>query len=79
VRFVPPRFAPFAFSLIISGLMSLLVTCVATAKNVGTGAGFAGAWMAAWAFAWPIACAAILVLAPMVRRLVGAITLPPPR
>jgi pheromone shutdown protein TraB len=79
VRFVPQRFAPFAFGMIISGLMSLLVTCVATAKNVGIGAGFAGAWMAAWAFAWPIACAAILVLGPLTRRLVAAITLPPPR
>ena len=77
MRFLPARFGHLAFGAIVSGLMSLLVTGVATAKNVGIGKDFADAWMAAWAFAWPIACAAILVMAPLVRRLIGAITLPP--
>jgi hypothetical protein len=76
MRFLPARYGQLAFGVIVSGLMSFLVTGLATAKNVGVGAGFTDAWMAAWAFAWPIACAAILVLGPLVRRLVASITLP---
>jgi hypothetical protein len=77
VRFLPQQVAPIAFGVIISGLMSLLVTGIATAKALGLGDGFHAAWMDAWRLAWPIACTAILILGPLVRRLVARMTLPP--
>lgn len=39
---LPARFAPVLFSLILSGLMSFIVTGVATWKALGFGAGFPG-------------------------------------
>jgi hypothetical protein len=78
MRFLPARFVQLAFSVILSGLMSLLVTGVASLKNVGFGPDLTGAWMSAWAFTWPIAGVVIHVLAPLVRRLVAAITEAPP-
>jgi hypothetical protein len=77
MRFLPARYGQVAFSVVISGLMSLLVTGVASLRTVGLGPGFTGAWMSAWALAWPIAGAAIHFLAPVVRRLVAAITQAP--
>jgi hypothetical protein len=76
MRFVPARHAPIAFGVIISGMMSFLVTLIATAKVLGLGPGFVAAWMSAWSLAWPIAAGALLLLRPVVQRIVAAITLP---
>jgi hypothetical protein len=60
--------------VILSGMMSFLVTCITTAKALGFQPGFVAAWMEARAFAWPVACAAVLMLEPIVRRLVAKLT-----
>lgn len=36
---IPARFAPVLFGLILSGLMSCIVTCIATVKEIGLGSG----------------------------------------
>lgn len=73
---IPARYAHAVFSVIISGLMSLIVTCVATLKAVGFGPHSFGDWMAAWSLSWPIACAVILVVGPRVRRFVEGLVRP---
>lgn len=55
-------------------MMSFLVTCIATAKALGLQPGYVAALMEAWTLAWPVACAAVLTLAPIVRRLVARLT-----
>jgi len=65
---IPARFAHAVFGLIMSGLMSCIVTGIATVKAVGFGPGTLGDWMASWAFCWPIAFTVILTLGPMVKR-----------
>ncbi len=74
----PARFAPLLFGFLLSGTMSLLVSGISTLKALGPVPGFLGEWLAAWGLAWPIAFATVLVVAPLVRRIVAAITEPGP-
>lgn len=73
---VPARFAPVLFGLLLSGLMSLIVSGIATLRAVGFAgeAGFAGIWMGSWLFSWAVAFPAVLVVAPLARRLVARLT-----
>lgn len=73
---LPQRFAPVLFGLLLSGLMSFIVSGIATLKALGPVAGMPGAWMSAWAVAWLVAFPTVLVVAPFVRRIVAAITGP---
>ncbi|APG45558.1 DUF2798 domain-containing protein [Phaeobacter porticola] len=75
---LPARFAPILFGLILSGIMSCIVTGVATLKAVGFSAEAPGLWMGAWSFGWPVAFAVVLVVAPGVRRLVAILVKSPP-
>jgi len=71
---IPARYAHVAFALVLSGMMSLLVSGVSTAKALGPVAGFLGIWMGNWAFSWAVAFPAVLVVAPLARRLVARLT-----
>jgi len=75
---LPHRMAPILFSLLTSGFMSLLVSGVATWRALGVPADFVTLWLKAWGAAWPIAFAALLFVAPAVRRIVAAIVETPP-
>jgi hypothetical protein len=76
VPVIPARFAPLLFGLILSGLMSLLVSGIATLRATGGGAGFPGLWAASWLTAWLVAFPVVLVVAPLARRLVGRLVRP---
>lgn len=67
---IPARFAPLLFALILSGIMSSLVTCVATLRNVGMVPDFAAVWMATWISAWAVAFPTAAIVAPLARRVV---------
>jgi hypothetical protein len=73
---IPARFAPILFGLILSGLMSLMVSGIATLRSVGLVEGFVGLWLTAWAASWAVAFPAVLVVAPITRRLVARLTAP---
>jgi hypothetical protein len=73
---LPARYAPVLFGLLLSGLMSFLVTGIATLKALGPAPGFVREWLASWGFAWPVAFATVLAVAPLARRVVAAITEP---
>ena len=70
------RLSHIMFCLIMSGLMSCIVTGIATVKAIGFGPGTFGDWMAAWAFCWPIAFSVIVILGPSVKRLVDRLVRP---
>lgn len=65
-----PRFAPALFSFVLSGLMSLVVSGIATVRNAGFVDSFFDLWIGAWLPSWLIAFPIVLVVAPMARRLV---------
>lgn len=71
---IPVRFAPVLFGLILSGLMSLVVSGIATLRAIGMGAGFADVWVNAWLTAWLFAFPIVLVAAPLTRRVVARMT-----
>lgn len=68
---IPARFAPVLFGLILSGLMSCIVSGIATLRALGPVPGFFGSWMGSWALAWAIAFPTVLVVAPVTRRIVA--------
>lgn len=72
-----PRFAPILFGFLLSGLMSLVVSGIATLRAIGFVDGFPGLWMSAWASSWLVAFPTVLVVAPVVRRLVGRLVRQP--
>ncbi|EAQ46559.1 hypothetical protein MED193_15227 [Roseobacter sp. MED193] len=68
---IPARFAPALVGLILSGLMSCIVTLVATVKTLGLNDEVFPTWLNAWLFGWPIAFAVVLIAGPAVRGLVS--------
>lgn len=72
---IPSRYAHILFGFILSGLMSLMVSGMSTALASGLDAGFPGRWIVgAWLPSWTVAFPAVLIVAPITRRLVGALT-----
>lgn len=69
----PKRFGPALFGFILSGLMSFLVSGIATYRAVGLAPGFFGLWSTAWIAAWLVAFPVVLVVAPLTRRTVDAL------
>ena len=68
---MPARFAPLAFGFVLSGLMSLLISGIATLRAAGLVDGFAGLWASAWLSSWVVAFPTVLIVAPLARRLVA--------
>ena len=73
----PARLAPVLFGFVLSGLTSLIVSGIATARATGLEAGawepahlWAGSWLSSWAVGFPT----VLIVAPWARRLVGRLT-----
>jgi hypothetical protein len=65
---IPARFAPALFGL-LSGLMSLIVPGVATARALGPEAGLLGRRLGAWLPGRAVAFPTVLMVAPLVGRL----------
>ena len=68
---IPARFAAIVFGFILSGLMSCLVSAIATARVSGVDHMFVQHWMAAWLPSWTVAFPAVLIVTPITRRLVA--------
>jgi hypothetical protein len=75
---LPAKTAPFLFGFFLSGLMSMLVSAIATVRVVGFSFEALAAWPPAWLTSWLVAFPIVLVVAPIVRRLVSKMVLPSP-
>ncbi|MEJ6815344.1 MAG: DUF2798 domain-containing protein [Octadecabacter sp.] len=73
---IPAHFAPILFGFILSGLMSEIVSAIATARVLDAGSPFIGQWFRSWISSWLVAFPAVLLIAPVTRRLVGKLTRP---
>ena len=67
---IPARFAPLAFGFVLSGLLSLLVSGIATVRQAGLSGDVSSLWMSSWLTSWPVAFPVVLVVAPLARRVV---------
>ncbi len=71
---IPHRYASILFGLILSGLMSAIVSGIATVRTLGIVPDFAAIWAGSWITSWAVAFPTVLVVAPLARRLVAALT-----
>lgn len=67
------RFEPFVFGFMLSGLMSFVVSGIATLRVTGMVPGFPSFWLGAWLTAWIFAFPVVLFVAPLARRIVSQI------
>ena len=67
--FIPRKLEHVAFSLLLSCFMSLLISGVATFSAIGFAPEFIQKWLYSWLSSWAIAFPAVMVVAPLVRRI----------
>ena len=60
-------------SVLMTSVMVLMVTLVATYLNLGLVTGFFGQWMKAYFIGWPVAAGTAFVIMPAARRLADRI------
>lgn len=65
------RWAPVVFGAMLSGLMSLIVSGIATLRVIGFTTDFVNLWLGGWLTAWAIAFPVVLIVAPVAQRLVA--------
>ncbi len=70
---IPKKYAPMLFSLILSGLMSCLVSGIATYRAAGLVDGFLVLWSSAWVAAWLLAFPTVMLVAPFTQRVVRSL------
>ncbi len=68
---IPARYASILFGFILSGLMSFMVSGISTLRAVGAAPDFGALWMSAWVPSWMVAFPAVLIVAPLTRKLVA--------
>lgn len=73
---IPARFAPIAFGFVLSMIMSAVISGVSTVSAIGISGELPGVWFRAWYSSWVIAFPAVLVVAPIARRIVARLTRP---
>lgn len=74
---VRARLIHVTFGLLLSGMMSFIVSGIATLRALGFTVAAADpaqsivTWLGAWAVSWAIAFPVVLVVAPIVRKIVA--------
>ncbi|MDP1862936.1 MAG: DUF2798 domain-containing protein [Thiobacillus sp.] len=71
---IPRKYGPLLFSLILSGLMSLLVSGISTFRAIGLVTNFSNLWSSAWLTAWLFAFPSVLLVTPLARKAVQLLT-----
>lgn len=71
---IPARFAPILFSALLSAIMVCIVSAFVLVTSQGFHPGLAAQWLKSCLTTWPIAFPTVAIVAPLVRRIVGHIT-----
>ncbi len=71
---MPKKYAHILFGLLLSGLMSFVVSGIATFRALGLNETFFVDWSESWLFSWMVAFPTVLVVAPLVRKMVARVT-----
>lgn len=71
---IPKKYGPQLFSLLLSGLMSLMVSGISTFRVTGLVSNFVNLWSSAWLTAWLFAFPAVLLVTPLARKAVQLLT-----
>ncbi|WP_299672266.1 DUF2798 domain-containing protein [uncultured Roseobacter sp.] len=73
---IPARYQHILFGFILSGLMSFMVSGIATFRSLGLIDGFFMLWITNWLPSWSVAFPTLLIVSPLTRRLVAKLTRP---
>jgi len=73
---IPAKYAQIAFGFFLSMIMSFIISGVSTATAAWGQPGFAGTWAQAWLSSWAVAFPAVLIVAPIARRIVARLVRP---
>ncbi|WP_299916095.1 DUF2798 domain-containing protein [uncultured Roseobacter sp.] len=68
---IPAKYQHFVFGFILSGLMSFMVSGIATFRTVGLIDGFVMLWITNWLPSWSVAFPTLLLVSPIARRIVA--------
>lgn len=71
---IPARFAPIIFGALLSAIMTGVVSAFVLLVTQGAHPGFLAQWLRSCAMTWPVAFPTVTLVAPLVRRAVGAVT-----
>ena len=71
---IPRRYSPIVFAVLLTGIMTLVISGIATAINVGLPSDFLARWVRAWLPNWAVACPVLLLVRPFVQRLTERLT-----
>ncbi len=71
---IPKKYTGILFAFMMSLFMAFIMSGVLTALFAGISAQFFSHWMSAFIHAWPVAFPAVLLVAPIVRRIVASLT-----
>lgn len=74
--FIPKKAENVAFSLLLSGMMSFIVSGLSTYLALNSFNGLMLSWIQAWLPSWAIAFPAVLIVAPFVRQILRKIVKP---
>lgn len=68
---IHPKYQSVVFAFFMALLMSCLMSLVITVHNIGLVPNILWIWLDAWAFAFLVAFPAVMLVAPVVRKLVA--------
>ena len=68
---IHPKYQSVVFAFFMALLMSCLMSLVITVHNIGLVPDLFWIWLNAWAFAFVVAFPAVMLVAPVVRKLVA--------
>jgi len=71
---ISARFAPLLFSALLSAIMVCIVSAFVLLVSQGFHPGFAAHWFRSCLTTWPVAFPTVAIVAPLVRSLVGRLT-----
>lgn len=74
---IPGKYTAVVFAFFMSMLMAFVMSAVLTLLNLGFIPDFFGRWMRAFLVAWVFAFPAVMVLAPIARKIVMKLVQPP--
>jgi hypothetical protein len=67
---ISSKYAHLLFGFVLSALMSLIVSGIATVRTAGLIDNLPSLWLGAWLMSWLVAFPVVLIVAPMARRVV---------
>lgn len=70
---IPRRYGHFVFAVIQSGMTTAIAAAIASVPFLDESA-FMVHWLGAWLIAWAVLIPIVLLAAPVIRRLVHALT-----